>query len=357
MMDMPRNPVSSSIGGYRMGNVLKSVLGLSVLILLASCALSDEGKGDSSYERAKKATGDQQRILQKEAYMRYRLAVTANPSRVSNKLRNRYAEMVLLRANMTLSEGNADLPGIDIFIEDLDKIWSPDMLPANKKSYADFLVQLSDSIMVRGRVMAALSKIDKALEVCDDRSAYTQKRDALVQNLVKQNLDLAKSEFDEGTKGKDEEMLVRAEFHVQVARLFDSTNAEINKLLSDIRRGNTGYYSAYRKVIDPIPDTVIFRKIDKYGILLCIPSISNKNIIEVSMYNYTYNPLRLKNEFFFVVDENGKRYQAGPAPKIEKEILDQQIETKFKLVFPATEAPMKKLIYEAGEYYSEKLFY
>jgi hypothetical protein len=76
------------------------------------------------------------------------------------------------------------------------------------------------------------------------------------------------------------------------------------------------------------------------------------------MFNNSYNPQRLKPENFYLVDVKGQKYKAAASSKIDPEILDTEHETKtIKLVFPGAPATIKKLVYENGEHYSEKLFF
>jgi hypothetical protein len=76
----------------------------------------------------------------------------------------------------------------------------------------------------------------------------------------------------------------------------------------------------------------------------------------VSIYNYSYNPLRLKSEQFSILDENGKEYTARPS-RIDPEILDQEHEAnKLKLSFPAPSGAISKLMYKNAEHYTEKCF-
>jgi hypothetical protein len=75
------------------------------------------------------------------------------------------------------------------------------------------------------------------------------------------------------------------------------------------------------------------------------------------MRNYSYNPLRMKSENFFIVDDAGKRYKAFEK-KLEPEILDQEREAPdLKLSFPKPAGKVVKLIYENGPHYTEKCFF
>ena len=106
------------------------------------------------------------------------------------------------------------------------------------------------------------------------------------------------------------------------------------------------------------PDSAIFKIINKWDILLAVPTTevrggSIRAVIDI--YNYSWNPLRLKSEHFFLVDENGKRYKAMPT-RLEPEMLDQEHEAKLKMSFPKPRGNIKMLVYENGEHYAEKPF-
>jgi hypothetical protein len=78
----------------------------------------------------------------------------------------------------------------------------------------------------------------------------------------------------------------------------------------------------------------------------------------ICMFNNSYNPQRLKPENFYLVDTQGQKHKAAASSKIDPEILDTQHETKtIRLSFPGAPANIKKLVYENGEHYTEKLFF
>jgi hypothetical protein len=131
-------------------------------------------------------------------------------------------------------------------------------------------------------------------------------------------------------------------------------------LLSKTRELNTATYSAYLKVIDPPPDTTIFDAINKFDILLAIAAQLKRGrtlTMQVTMWNNSYNPQRLRYDRFYLLDENGKKYTALKSSKIKPEILDQEVETKLTLNFPAPKARIEKFVYENKPHYSEKRFF
>ena len=333
------------------------ILGLAVFTFIASCGMgSDEQRGDASYRHAQKLKGPEKRQEQKMAYTMYQRAVEAHPDKISSKLRARYIEMSLVRASMVLDEGSASSDAIPLFSRDIEKYLTGDAPPNLKQEYALFLVQLADSFAVKEHFDQSLFYIDKAVSFASDPSSLVKRKQELVGKVAKENLEVAQAEYENGKKNKDDpEAFVRAEYYTLTALLFDSTTTDAAKLLSEVRKENIGTYSAYLKVITNIPDSTIFRKVNKYDILLAVPS-KGQGTMEVNMYNYSFNPLKMKSDHFFIVDKSGKRYQARPT-KLEPEMLDQEHEGKFKLSFPAPAGEIAKLIYDNPPHYTEKCFY
>ncbi|MCX7726636.1 MAG: hypothetical protein N2053_07280 [Chitinispirillaceae bacterium] len=341
-----------------MKGAIKIIVGATFLFLLFSCVQNYEQKGDAAYNKAKKLSGYEKRIQQKTAYMFYDKAVKKNPNKISNKLRNRYIEMTLERASMMLNEGAAHLDGIHLLLGDVEKLTTPDVSPELKQRHALLIVQLADTSLKKGRIQEAKERFEKAIAIASDPEPIKAKRRSAIDSVAKAYLEEAQVFYTNGKTNKDEEDMVRAEFYVLSSLLFDSSNADAKKLLSDLRKENLGTYSAYLKVIDPIPDSAIFKIVNKWDILFALPVVETRGNtvkIVINMYNYSWNPLRLKSEHFYLVDVNGKRYKANTT-RIDPDILDQEHETKFTLTFPKPAAPIKKLLYENGEHVSEKEF-
>jgi hypothetical protein len=342
-----------------MNAVLKVVAGLSVLALMMSCGSSSfEKKGDSAYNLAQKLQGDQKRTHLKTAYMMYDKAIKSNPNKISPKLRNRYIEMTLIRASMVLNEGAAHMEAIPLFLADIKKFMTPEVSSDLKQQHALLLSQMADSSLVKDKFDEALSTIDEAIAAASDPSPLKSKKQEITKRIAQDNYDMADMEYQNGKQSKDAEDYVKAEFYALSALYFDSTHQDAKKLLATLRKENRGTYSAYLKVIDPIPDSSVFKKINKWDILLAMPTMEKRggNIAAVvDIYNNSWNPLRLKANHFQLVDVNGKTYP-GKASRIDPEILDQEHEAKLKLTFPAPKADIQKLIYKNGDHYSEKLF-
>lgn len=340
----------------------KTVICVAVLLMLMSCATSYEAKGNKAYRSSKNAVGDVQRKLRKEAYIFYQKAIKAHPDKINIKLRNQYIEMALLRANMILSEGTADMDAIPLLIEDLDNMLTPDVNETNKENYAKFLMLVADSSFARSKLYKGLNTLEKAIEVAVNKAPIEEKKQSILDNFAKENYDAAEIEMINGKTNEDAEGLVRAEFLAQVALLYDKNYKDAKELLSKLRVENVGTYSAYEAVVLDKPDTNIFDQINKYDILLAVPDLKvtgRSVLMAVEMYNYSCNPQRLRPRNYYIVDTKGKQFKALPSSKIDREIVDQEHEVKMKLRFRSAGAKIEKLVYESDdkEHYTEKYFF
>jgi hypothetical protein len=349
-------------GGRAMMRIVQLIACLSVLILLVSCGPNWEARGDRAYRTAQGSAGNIKRLKEKEAYMMYKSAVDEKGKRASRQLRERFVEMCTKRATLMLTEGSYDLDAIPIFVADLDKAYTPDLPGQLLDGYAELLKLMADSVVARDKILDAFAKMDKAISVAANKDKYIQAKKDLATRFVTENFEEAKQEYTGGKASKDPEELVRAEYHIQLVLYMDSTNAEAQKLLSDIYRETVGTYSAYLRVVEFIPDTALFRKIWRWHILLAIPQQNIKGgsaSLTVKMYNYANNPQRLFAKSFYLEDVSGNKYFASEGSKIEPEILDQERETELKLSFSGIKGEIKKLCYDVnnGEYRSEKMFF
>jgi tetratricopeptide (TPR) repeat protein len=340
--------------------MLRLLVGVGAAALLFSCTTGEEAAGDKAYDVAKKATGDVRRTQLKTAYINYRKAVTANPNKVSTKLRNRFLEMCITRAKMVLDEGSATMDAIPLLMDDIEGQLKEDADAGLRQQYAAFLVQLGDSSEINGKFINALKYYDRAIEKAADATPFRDKRKDVIKGVVKENYKKGKDLYEDGIKDKEtgESSLIEAEYYAKVALYFDSTDADAQKLLSDCYKANIHSLSAFLSVITEYSDTLVFRKINKYDILLSVTNTANKGgTLLFRMHNNSYNPLRLKPDQFSLIDKNGAKYQASGG-KIDPDFLDQErMVEDGRLNFPATKAEVKKLVYENGPHYSEKNFY
>ncbi|MBN2035996.1 MAG: hypothetical protein JW768_04570 [Chitinispirillaceae bacterium] len=344
-----------------MRSIGRLIVGLSVLALIASCGLgSYEQRGDSAYRKAQGLDGIEKRLQQKMAYTMYQRAIESHPNRINNRLRSRFLELSLARAKMVLNEGSANSDAIPLFMNDIEKHLTTDAPPNIRQEYALFLIQLSDSFSIREQTERALVTIDKAISFASDPNSLVQKKQDLIARVAKENFELAEFEFENGKQNKDDvDAMIRAEYFAKKALLYAPENEKAKQLLSELHKINAATYSGYLRVIENIIDSSAFRKINKYDILLAIPSLKQAGGVSatVSIYNYSYNPLRMKSEHFFIVDEAGKRYQAHKKALQDPEILDQEHEAKYTLSFPKPAGKVQKLVYENGDHYTEKCFF
>jgi tetratricopeptide (TPR) repeat protein len=341
--------------------MLRLLVGVGAAALLFSCATGEEAAGDKAYDTAKKASGDVRRTQLKTAYINYRKAVTANPNKVSTKLRNRFLEMCIVRANMVLNEGSATMDAIPLLMDDIEGQLKDDASSDLRQQYAAFLVQLGDSSKAKFKFVDALKYYDRAIEKAADAAPFREKRAGVIKGVVRENCDRGRALYEEGIKDKEtgEATLIEAEYYAKVALYFDSTDTEAQKLLSDCYKANIHSLSAFLSVITQYDDTVMFRKINKYDILLSVTAIKGGTVI-FRLHNNSFNPLRMRSEDFSLIDKNGAKYRAAAGSKIEPVLLDQErMIEEGRLNFPVPKAEIKKMVYENpdGPHYSEKNFY
>jgi len=345
-----------------MKSVLKVLAGVGACALVVlSCASGEESAGDKAYDMAKRTSGDARRTQLKTAYINYDRAVKKNPDKISNKLRERYLDMCITRAQMVLDEGSATMDAVPLLQKDIDAHLTPDVPADLRQRYAAFLVQLGDTSAGKMKYIDALVYYDKAVEKAADPAQFKAKRDGVIKNVAEENYELGMMEFEMGKTDKEEAEMkfIRAEYFAKVALHFDSTFEKAKKLLTDCYKLNRETYSAYLTAVDDYTDTLVFRKINKLDILIAIPDykvMGGSAVAIIHMYNYSFNHLRMKSEDFALVDTDGKEYKAA-AGKMEPEILEYEKEAKYTLRFPVPSAPVKKLIYKNGPHYTEKNFF
>ena len=348
-----------------MKSVLKVLAGVGACALVLSCASGEESTGDKAYDMAKRATGGERVKQLKTAYIYYDKAVKKNPDKVSNKLRERYLDMCITRAQTVLDEGSANMDAIPLLQKDIDAYLSPEVPADLRQRYSAFLVQLGDTSASKAKYIDALVYYDKAIEKAADPSPFKAKRDGVIKNVAEENYELGMMEFEMGKTDKEEAAMkyIRAEYFAKAALYFDPTFEKAKKLLTDCYKINRETYSAYITAVDDYTDTLVFKKVNEFDILIAIPDykVSGGSAVAIiHIYNYSFDHLRMASEDFSLVDTDGKEYKAA-AGKMDPDILEYEKEAKYTLRFPAPSAPVKKLIYRnkrhTKEHYAEKNFF
>jgi hypothetical protein len=263
---------------------------------------------------------------------------------------------------MVVREGTSEMDAIGFFMQDLDKMINADVDPKLKERYAAMVCALADSAFSKNKIYKGMTILDKAISIAVDKTSYQKKKDDLMTNFAKTNFEAAEVDFFNGKTNNDPEACIRAEFMVLVALEYNKNYPGADELLSDIRKQNKGTYSAYAAIIVDKPDTAVYHRVNKYNIILAVPKVAQSGgsaSLTVHLFNYSCNPQRLRNSNFYVVDRNGDRFPALPGAKIDKEIVDQQIEAKCNLNFRTGGAPLKKVCFESDDKteYTEKVFF
>ncbi|MBN1982921.1 MAG: hypothetical protein JW795_15425, partial [Chitinivibrionales bacterium] len=319
--------------------------------------------GESAFRAAQSAREpNMKRKLEKEAYIYFKRAVQKNPQRVSPRLRSRFIEATLTRAEMVLNEGSASMDAIPLLTADIDSNLTADVDQGIRDRYATFLSALADSSFSKRKLYNGLRTLDKAINIAGNKGPLEQLKQQKIGNFAKENFETAEVEMVNGQTNNDPESLIRAEFYILLAMHYNPNYTGAKEMLSKLRKLNQGTYSAYDAVVFDKPDSAIFRAVNRWDILFAVPKIVDKGgsaYLEASMYNYSYNPLRMKAQFFSIVDANGRRYQAFPNTTFDKDILEQKLEIKLRMNFPKSSAPIKKLVFETDdkEHYAEKEFF
>ena len=329
------------------------------LALTLSCGLpSYEQQGDDAYMRAQKTEGLKKLEAQKLAYVMYKKAMLAHPDKVSAAQHDRFLEMTITRAEMILTDGGASSDALPLFQEEINTYLSVKSPAALRQQYALLLVQIADSFVANTRYSNALDYFNKAVAIAADPSPVVGAKQQAFATGAKAYLDRARQEYTTGKKDKNAEAMILAEYYAEAAFLLDSTMSETQKLRSDIRKETISVFSNFRKVIDAMPDTALFKKVDKFDIFFAIPSMQKGGpvVLNVRMLNRSYNPVRLSARDFYLADTTGKRYQALPAT-LDPDLLDQDRQATYVLRFPRPAGTIAKLIYSSGPHYSEKCFF
>lgn len=328
------------------------------MCLTAFCGVSPyEHQGDEAYARAQKLQGDERQFAERQAYQLYLLAVKYHPDKISPQLRSRFIEMSVARAQMMLSTGNIFADPLQFFIEDIDTFFTGDIPSKIKQQYSLLLVQMADSFTTKNRYLDALRYIDKAVSYASDRPTIAGFRDSTVARAVKENLDRAQREFAQGKAAADDAALIRALYYAEVAMFFDSTSADARSLLGECRKKTMAICCDYHKALDAIPDTALFRKIDKCPVFLAVAGLrlGGGAALEVLLSNYSNRAIALTAGDFSLIDTAGRRYRALWPEKIG--IVDQYKDIRFPLRFPKPSGKIQGIVFEKGDLTSEKYFF
>jgi hypothetical protein len=331
-------------------------VGLS--LLAASCGESSyEHQADAAYERAQRLTGEEQEFAQKQAYQLYLLAIKVHPDQVGMQLRSRFIEMSIARARMVMEENGLFADPLPFFIEDIDHYVTPALPDQVRQQYALFLAQLADSFAQRRIFTESIRYLDKAVGVAGAPAAVSLLRGQTVALAEKENRDRALTELAKGKAG-NEDALVRAEYYAEAALSFDTASPEARALAAECRKLTIGILCDYRRALDTLSDTLLFRRLEKNTLFLAVPSCRVAGDVSMSVVfsNYSGGGINVSAGDFTLIDGAGRRY---PALSPEKEIgvVDQYRMMHFTLSFPKPAGAIAKLIYQGGKRSAEKDFF
>ncbi|MFW5960204.1 MAG: hypothetical protein ACOCSE_03695 [Chitinivibrionales bacterium] len=344
-----------------MKRVFKIIAVSAGILLLISCASKNEKRGNAAYKAAQKASGAEKAHLQKKAYIFYKKAVDQEEGEVSTRLKNRFLDMLLIRANMVLTEGSTKMDALPLFMEELDKyIEDEDVETEIKDRYSDFFLAFADSCINQNKIKDGVEHLEKAKKFASNKQELNERMDTVVHEQVELNLAKAK---DHASMEDDQNELIKAEFFTKLALYYDSTDEKAQELLSDLRKKNLEAYSAYERVLDDSekPDSTIYDKINQYPVFFAITDKTvkgNSVTLIASMYNYSWNPLKLLPSDFKLVDTEGNEFKGLSSSNLKADMLDQEEEVrKMVLKFKKGSAKIKKLVYDRKDIHGEKYFF
>jgi len=343
---------------------MRYLIYLSAFFLIVACTSSYVNEANKAYKKAQTETDPgQKRLLKKRAYQMYYEAAKSKPDAVTGEVKDRYAEMILERLSLHLSEGSSNLAIIPALMADMDSLLASGGVEDQlAQQYAQFCIQMADSSYANDRLSEALEFMQQAASVAPNAIELNETQQDLINQAVSIALQRAQDLYEAGKAEKNEREVIRAEYYAIKAMMLDSSNDTVQQVLSDIRKYNRNVLSAFEAVFDPLPeDTAMFDKINDQRILIAVTDTrarGNSYQVKAQLYNNSYNPVRLKPEYFYLVDENGEKYMAlSSGASFSKDLLAQKHQAEVTVSFPRPSAKVKMFGYLYEDHNGEKYFF
>lgn len=233
-----------------------------------------------------------------------------------------------------------------------------DLSPETYTAYANFLARVAETFKKFETTREALPYMILAKEIDPNNAAIKQQFEQWKKDIAADALARAEVYFESIREAKIDEIpadpAIAAEYFTLVALKHDSTNQRAKELISKIRPRMLHTYSAYTRLLDfsGLTPKEIDRDI-KQDVLMAFISFDRRGssaAAEISIYNYSFNPIELRPEVFFLVDREGNRFRAkrtNHAREMPSKLLDMEWEERGGLWFdvPAG-ADIVKLVYD-----------
>lgn len=340
-----------------------AVLVSGVLFLLLVGCGGPETQGDKAWNEAQTLPESQKLMKQKEAYIHYVAAVEAASQKgaIPPELLNKYLRAMLARIEFIYENSDIDADAVQLLRVDIDEhILSADA--ENRDRYAKFLISIAEVYRGREDLTRCMKELDKALNIAADKSTVETMTKGTREAFAKTQLEIAKEYFATAKRSKDVLDFIRAEYYAKVALHYDSLNAGASNIVAQTRKELVDSYTAYVTAVTEYTDTTLFNMINATPILMKV-AVNQKRAstdLMVTLYNDSYNAIKLRPEMFILKLENGKKVAASTA-KFPKKLIDQSHDLEGTLTFNVgrNAGKINKLIFDNGDknQYSEKFFH
>ncbi len=217
-----------------------------------------------------------------------------------------------------------------------------DLPPEVYSKYAEFLVAIADTIKNYESVREGFKYLKYAQLIDSTNSIVKSEMKKWYKELAQDALERAKEYYEAiDWKDPDPDDAIAAEYFTLLTLKYDPNNKEAKEMLKKIRPAMAGIYSAYIRLIDVagLEPEEIDDDINNNNVLLAVVDFKRRGksaVVEVSIYNNSYNPIEIRPEVFYLVDKDGNKYQAkrtNRKDEIPSKILDTEWEERGKLYF------------------------
>ncbi len=330
---------------------------MAAFLVFTGCKSSSEKMGDQSWASAQISTGGEKIMAEKRAYIFYKEAMDAEGSEATVELQNNFLASALARIDFRFQTEGSTAQTITFIRREIDRLMEGETVtPELRDQYSTFIMKLAEESRNSGDLSLCMVHLEQAIRFAADKTAPQTMKNDIVTEFVADQISYAKELYEAG-KNNPEDM-IRAEYYTHVALNYDSTNVEALELLSDARKKLLNVYTFFPRVILDKPDTALYRRIDTTDILIAVASNRSSRsevTLKIKISNDSYNAIRLKKDNFYIINENGDKYNATSIT-VEQEMLNQGDNRDVTLKFRKPNTPVKALIFESNPRENEHHF-
>jgi len=340
-----------------------AISAMTAFLVFAGCKSSAEKMGDKFWESSKTSTAGDKIMDEKRAYVYYKDAIDAEGANASIELQNNFLASALARIDFSFQTEGSTAQTILFIREEIDKLMEGEVVtPELRDQYATFIMKLAEEARNSGDLSLCMSHLEQAVRFAADKDAPQTMKNDIVTEFVADQISYAKELYETGKDNVED--MIRAEYYCHVALNYDSTNTEALELLSDSRKKLLNVYTFFPRVIKDKPDSALYRHIDSTDILISVVanrSSRSETTLKIKISNDSYNAIRLKQDHFFLLNENGDKFNAT-AITVDQELLNQGSNTEVTLKFRKPSGKIKAVVFESNpreneHHYAPKYFF